>query len=77
MSFLYRPQRGGLSESMLEALKFDSKEELIQKLSEDLMVNIEANEISIKKYVYDDRIKWDTHIVLLNGNAIGYVNKAI
>lgn len=30
--------------------------------------------IAVKPYAYDSRIDWDTHIVTVNGNAVGFTD---
>jgi hypothetical protein len=30
--------------------------------------------VSVSPYTWDERIKWDTHIVTLDGNAVGFTN---
>jgi len=68
--FLYRDHRGSLEASM----------ETVQEMESfaDLKNHIEkiygSGEITIKLYCYDSRIDWDSHIVCINGNAVGFTN---
>ena len=68
--FLYREHRGSLSESMKTVKEM--------KAFTDLKLLIESShgegEITIEPYCCDSRINWNTHIVCLNGAAVGFTN---
>jgi hypothetical protein len=71
---LYRPHRGGLAESMAEAKEFDGSWTGLQLLlPSDFILTC------VKPYGYDDRIDWDTHVVVAqfpdgNVGAVGFIN---
>ncbi len=74
---LFRFHSGTLDDSMATIIKIESHDHLITLIKDAWDVN--PTEITIKPYIYDDRIKWDTHLVLVHlGNIsypIGYLNK--
>lgn len=73
----YRPQRGLLAEAMLEVREFDGSREQLQ-----LLLPNGFTLVSVNPYTYDDRIGWDTHIVIaewqdgdwVQQGAIGYTD---
>lgn len=69
----YRPQRGSLAESMAAQMTIESptRLELAYWLGEP------AEDIEVKPYVYDDRIGWDTYIVVVRGNAVGFTDRGL
>jgi hypothetical protein len=68
--FLFRPQRGSLAASMNEVRKFGSKGELIDFLQKENKRH-DCKRISIEKYgEFDDRIGWNTHIVVIDGCGV-------
>ena len=70
-TFRFRPQRGGLEESMKEVKTFDSKLELAKHLGV-CYFSVEA-----EAYGYDPRIEWNTWIVLVDGQAVGFTDGGI
>ena len=74
--FKYRDHRGGLDESMETVQEFESKDDLLKYLV-DTYDFYPDHKILIKPYCFDDRIKWDTHIVTINGNACGFTDKQV
>lgn len=77
---LYRPQRGNLDDAMQEMKDFQSLDELILYLQEDLFMwfgkqEINKDTLHIKPYCFDERINWDTYIVTLDGwGVVGFTN---
>lgn len=67
--FLFRPHKGLLSESMAEVVGLNDKAELVLHIKylwgkfTDHGLIINSATIKVSKYVFDDRIDWDTHIV--------------
>ena len=70
MKVLYRPQRGGLDESMEELKEFAAVEDLLNWLCEDSEIcgkkMFEVEDINFSYYCYDERIDWQTFIVTIN-----------
>lgn len=71
MKVLYRPQRGGLDESMEELKEFDTVEHLLNWLCEDSDIGwgkemFAVEDINFSYYCYDERIDWQTYIVTIN-----------
>ena len=74
----FRPVRGGLKESMAEVVEVKDHHALCEHLRQtigeflppfwDRAVRVE------NMHCFDDRIGWDTYMVTLNGNAMGYTN---
>lgn len=64
----FRPQKSSLKESMLEVGMFDTR----CKLAEHL--NAWAERVDVIKYCFDDRNNWDTYIVTVDGQAVGFTD---
>jgi len=63
----FRPQRGGLTESLAEIKQVNSIQELRELLNT-------VKSIEIRPYVYDARICWDSHLVLVDGEPVGFTD---
>lgn len=84
MERLYRPHRGSLAEAMKEVRKIDNVEHLVMIVREsladwypetDMVEIVNVNTLRSKKSVYDARIKWDTHLLCLDGwGVVGQIN---
>lgn len=74
---LFRFHRGSLSDSMETVIEIKSFEQLIVLTIGDWLIN--PIKIEIKPYVYDNRINWDTHLVVIQEEdtcyPIGYLNR--
>ena len=65
----YRPQRGSLAESM----------ELVEEVPETMSalarhLRVARKQLGVKKYCFDERIQWDTYLVTIDGQAVGFTN---
>lgn len=69
----FRPQRGGLVESLKETVFFNSKAELVDHLSDEFNATLENT--TLKYYGFDERINWDTFIVLVDNHPVGFTDK--
>ena len=69
MKVMFRPQRGSLDEAMSEVESMD-----MSSIRSLLVNRFGAGEIEVKPYCYDERIGWDTFVVLHNGRAVGFTN---
>lgn len=58
---LFRFHRGLLNESMKTAVPINSFSELIDHIGQEMDMSLVK--IFVNKYIYDERINWDTHIV--------------
>ena len=65
----YRHQRGGLKESMETVVEI---EPTIDALA--VILKVPPSAITVEPYTYDKRIDWDTYLVCIEGNAVGYTN---
>lgn len=68
----YRPQRGGLAESLAETVTIErSKAALVAHLcgyyADWPTPDITEATVTVKPYGYDERCDWDTHLVVLEG----------
>ena len=71
----FRPQRGSYEESMNEAV-------YVNPLTQDTLtwvlavfeLSAKTEDITLRPYAYDERNKWDTHVVLVNGQAVGFTD---
>jgi len=85
----FRPQRGGYAESMAEVVEVSSKSELKDVIldsvfpaalfeNDDYILDFcrtPEDNIEVKPLgVVDPRNGWDSHIVLLNGQAVGFTD---
>lgn len=77
---LYRPHCGLLDESMEEVAEVKDFADLVRHIRakcpgfypDDERPTTDNTEV--KPYGRDDRIAWDTYIVVVNGNAWGFTN---
>lgn len=75
----YRPQRELLEESMKEVWEFSTRKEFFEYIwnwgEKNLMIRIYPEHVKVEPYGgFDARIGWDTHIVTVQGHAIGFTN---
>ena len=74
---LFRFHRGGLDMSMETVQEINSFEQLMSVAVGDWHIN--PIKIEIKPYIYDKRIDWDTHMVIIHdgntGYPIGFLNR--
>ena len=63
MKVLFRPNSGGLAESMKEVKEFNSLKELLEYLVVNQNGAFAIGDISIRYYTYDERIDWETYMV--------------
>lgn len=77
---LYRPHRGGLSESMREVRTIKTFPELVRAMRAEVERWYPIDELpteentKLEPYGYDDRIGWQTYLVTVNGYAWGYTD---
>lgn len=75
---LFRFHRGGLMESMQTAKEVRDIAgicQLMNKTGFSLFCNIITPDmLSIRYYGYDQRVDWNTWIVLFNGAPVGFTN---
>jgi hypothetical protein len=74
----YRPHRGSLN--MHEVIEIESRAQLVEHMRKSAPDWYPRDELptlqntKIEPYFYDDRIKWDTHLVTVNGSPWGYTD---
>ncbi len=68
----YRPHCGGLAEAMERVVNVSSIEDLLTHI--DASFGATPENITIEPYGYDKRIEWNTHLVCVDGKAIGYTD---
>jgi len=76
----YRPHRHLLEDSMREVVEVNDLPQLVRHMRRsvqswyppDELPTVETTEV--KPYVFDDRIGWDTYIVLVKGSAWGFTD---
>lgn len=77
---LYRPHRGGLDESMREVVEVNDLPQLVRHMRREVESWYPKDELpteentKLEPYAYDPRIKWDTYLVTVKGQAWGYTN---
>jgi len=62
----FRPQRGGLVESLAEIKEVNSLQELRELLN--------ATNIQVIPYVYDDRNGWTSYLVIAGREPVGFTD---
>ena len=72
---LFRFHRGGLDESMETVQEVYSMAGLVRAIRRASgFATFEDSDVEVKPQGYDKRIGWDTHMVTIKGNAIGYTS---
>lgn len=66
---IFRPQRGTLAESLADQFTVENLRDLANKLGVDDLANIRTD-----FYGWDARIDWHTHVVIVQGKAVGFTN---
>jgi len=80
--FLFRDHKGGLAESMATAREFKTRGALVDELQKRMdkygVGEYDCASIVVEPHGYDERIKWDTHVVYLEGYGVfGFTNGAV
>lgn len=74
----FRPVRGGLATAMKEVQEFNTLEELKHIVFEETRGYVfdGSTDVKVRKYGQgvDVRIGWDTYLVTLNGEPVGYTD---
>lgn len=68
-----REHRGLLSESMKTVREVKDRDELLGIIQAQLRpfgVDVKPAQLHVDPYVYDDRIRWDTHIITIDGYGV-------
>lgn len=63
----YRPQRGLLADALAELVELEPTRESLAK-----HLSVAPASLNVYKYAYDNRIGWDTHVVCVYGQAVGF-----
>jgi hypothetical protein len=76
---LYRHHRGSLDDSMATACEVTDFKHLVEIIHKDRegwsdQPEVTPETVRLEPLGYDKRIDWDTYIVTVNGNAVGYTN---
>lgn len=73
--FKYRDHKGSLEESLKTVQEFNNRTELVDYLKTNLPeIKFSGEDVSIDPYTYDERLKWDVHVVTISGDAVGFTN---
>ncbi len=65
----FREHRGTLAEAMETVVELEPTLAAVA-----LHLKVKPKQVQVKKYTYDDRIGWDTYIVTVDGDAVGFTN---
>jgi len=68
---MYRPQRGGLAESMAE------KTFVLDFADLCTVLNASEESVKLRPYGYDVRNDWQTYAVLINNQIVEFTNGAL
>lgn len=63
----FRWHRGSLADSMKTVVEFEGLFSLIEILN----TVFDPGKVVVKPYGFDARIGWNTHLVTIDGNAVG------
>jgi hypothetical protein len=69
----FRPHRGSLHNSMDDIVVLPDRAALVAHLSHDLGrwgYQLDASDLRIEPYIFDERNGWDTHIVTIRNKQI-------
>lgn len=77
----YRPHRGSLDDSLAATIQIKDHDDLVKHLKEiwsrwPTSDGFEPEEVTVEKYGdgIDERCGWDTYIVCIKGNAVGFTD---
>jgi len=65
----FREHRGTLDDAMKTVVELDATLPALAAF-----LKVKPKQLQVKKYVYDDRIGWDTYIVTVDGQAVGFTD---
>jgi hypothetical protein len=76
-----REHRGLLADSMETVIEIEQTHDALTSSIRDSILdfwNIEKEKIIVKPYGYDDRIKWNTYIVIIEGHGVyGFIDRPL
>jgi len=76
----YRPHRGTLADAMAEVVEVADLPALVEHMRKSVQDWYPPEELptikttTVKPYAYDDRIRWNTYIVMVNGSVWGFTD---
>ncbi len=73
----FRCHRVGLAESMETVVEFDGSKEALMAVLETTALpfpSLDLSQIDVEYYGHDERIGWDTYIVTVKENAVGFTD---
>lgn len=71
-----REHRGSLEESMATVAEIEpTYDALAEFFSKNHNQQYRVDQFEIKPYGFDKRIDWNTHVVTINGNAVGFTDQ--
>lgn len=72
-----RMHRGGFKDSMSTIKDINPNIKEIFSYLKDNGINCKEEDITLKKYTYDERINWDTYVVLVNEMSVAFTDGPI
>lgn len=77
----FRLHRGDLGESLATVVEIQTFSDLVAQVARHCSDfgwgGVTAETVTVKPYGFDARINWDTHMVCLSGNAVGFTDGPI
>lgn len=70
---IFREHRCYLEDSMKTVVEVESLDQLRKHIYK-VIPECRGAIIEVKEYAYDDRIKWNTFLVTVDGRAVGFTN---
>ncbi|MEN3145698.1 hypothetical protein ABCW43_00125 [Neorhizobium sp. IRAMC:178] len=76
---LFREHRAGLSQSMETVVSFENKTDLIHVINSRYpeLSPVALDDVEARPYGFDGRLGWNTHIVIVRGQAVGFTDATV
>ena len=75
MTFRYRDQRGSLEASMKTMVELADRAALVKHLQAQYgYERLRPEDIEVSWYGYDSRLDWQTYLISINDNAVGFTD---
>lgn len=70
----FRWQRGSLAQSLTTVVEFKCMADLVEILNQELLIKTDHTKVGVSRYTHDLRTGWNTYIVTVNGEGVGFTN---
>jgi len=74
----FREHRESLEDALKTVVEISpTREALLKYINKIYNKNYTIEKLDVKYYIFDERINWDTCIVTVDGNTVGFTNMLI